>query len=91
MPHQELRPEGLETNYFGRPFLGHYYYTLSLSDLCLGVEKKILIVIMHFRHKKLRLTWSSPSKRTPEPRVMYFGRPFLGHHHYYIFLIYAWE
>ena len=22
-------------------FLGHHYYILSLSDLCLGVEKKI--------------------------------------------------
>ena len=24
---------------FGRPFLDHHYYFLSLSDLCLGVEK----------------------------------------------------
>ena len=24
----------------GRPFLGHYYYILGLSDQCLGVEKK---------------------------------------------------
>ena len=26
---------------FGRPFLGHYNYILSLSDLCVGVYKKI--------------------------------------------------
>ena len=26
----------------GTPFLGHHYYTLSLFDLCLGVEKKIV-------------------------------------------------
>ena len=24
-----------------RPFLGHHYYILSLSDICMGVEKKI--------------------------------------------------
>ena len=30
--------------------LGHYYYILSLSDLCLGVEKKILkeIILFHY-------------------------------------------
>ena len=27
---------------FGRPFLGHHYFKLSLSDLCPGVEEKIL-------------------------------------------------
>ena len=26
---------------FGKPFLGHHYYILGLSDLCLGVEKRI--------------------------------------------------
>ena len=25
---------------FGRPFLGHHYYKLSLSDPCPGVRKK---------------------------------------------------
>ena len=37
---------------FGRPFLGdHYYqYILRLSDLCLGVEKKIFKEIMQFRY-----------------------------------------
>ena len=34
---------------FGRPFLGHHFFILNLSDLCLGVEKKIFIGIMHFR------------------------------------------
>ena len=28
---------------FGRSFLGHHYFILSLSDLCLGVEKMIFI------------------------------------------------
>ena len=36
-------PRGHEINNFGRPFLGHhYYYILSLSDLCSGVEKIFL-------------------------------------------------
>ena len=33
---------GHEIYNFGRPFLGHYYYILSLSDLCLGGEKDFL-------------------------------------------------
>ena len=33
---------------FGRSFLGHHYYILGLSDLCLEVEKKIFKEIMHF-------------------------------------------
>ena len=33
-----------------RLVLGHQSYTFSLSDLCLGVEKKILEEIMHFHY-----------------------------------------
>ena len=33
---------------FARLFLGHHYHTLSLSDECLGVEKKSFQEIMHF-------------------------------------------
>ena len=32
----------------GRPFLGHHYFIISLTELCLGVENKILREIMHF-------------------------------------------
>ena len=35
---------------FGGPFLGHYYYTLSLFDLSLGVEKTIFKEIMYFQY-----------------------------------------
>ena len=35
---------------FGTPFLGHHYYTLSLFDLCLGVEKKIVKETMQFHY-----------------------------------------
>ena len=33
---------------FGRPFLGHHYYILGLSDQCLGVEKKIFREIYQY-------------------------------------------
>ena len=35
---------------FGRHFLGHHYYILSLSDQCLGVKKKNFKEIMHFSY-----------------------------------------
>ena len=41
-------PGVMKFTIFGRPFLGHHYYILGLSDLCLGVEKKIFKEIMHF-------------------------------------------
>ena len=45
---QEPCPRGHEIYNFGGPFRGHHYYILSLSNLCLGVEKKIFKEIMHF-------------------------------------------
>ena len=56
---------------FGRPFLGHHYCILSLSDLCLGIEKKIFISHM-----------ATPCTRTAAPGVMkvfILVQPFLGH------------
>ena len=38
---------------FDRPFFGHYYYILGLSDPCLEVEKKIFREIHQFYIKKL--------------------------------------
>ena len=35
---------------FGRPFVGYYNSIITLSVLCLGVEKKILKKIMHFHY-----------------------------------------
>ena len=46
----DLCPGGHEIYNFGRPFLCHHNYILSLSDLCLGVEKKIFKEIMHFHN-----------------------------------------
>ena len=35
----EPLPRGHEIYNTGRPFHGHHYFILSLSDLCMGVEK----------------------------------------------------
>ena len=35
---QEPCPGGHEINIFGRPFIGNYYYTLSLYEPCPGVD-----------------------------------------------------
>ena len=39
--HKNPCPGGHESYNFGIPFLDHHDYTLHLSDLCLGEEKKI--------------------------------------------------
>ena len=38
---QEALPRGHESYNFGWPFIDHYYFIFSLSDLGMGVEKKI--------------------------------------------------
>ena len=48
--HSNPSPRGHEIYNFGRPFLGHHYYILSLSDLSLGIEKKIFKEIMQFHY-----------------------------------------
>ena len=47
-PAQEPLPRGSEIFYLGRPFLVHYYYTISLYELCTGVEKMIFKEIDQF-------------------------------------------
>ena len=51
--HKNPCPWGHEIYIFGEPFLGHHYYTLSFSYLCLGVEipKKFFKEIMYFYYK----------------------------------------
>ena len=41
---------GHEIYSLGRSFLCHHYFILSLSDQCMGVEKKIFKEIMHFNY-----------------------------------------
>ena len=50
LQHQNPCPGGCEIYNLGRPFLGHHYFINSLSDLCMGVKKKILKEIMHFHY-----------------------------------------
>ena len=54
-------PGGHEFYNFDRPFVDHHYYIPSLSDLCLGIKKKILKEIIHLPR---------PSTKIPAPGVM---------------------
>ena len=56
---QEPCPGGNEIYNVGRPFLGHHYCILSLSDLCLGVEKKIFKEIhqLYTFYPKINSPW----------------------------------
>ena len=58
---------------FGRPFLDHRYYTLSLAELCPG-EEKIFKEILQF--------YTSYSQNTPPPHSLGWG----GGHEIYNFL-----
>ena len=40
LQHNNPCPGGHEIYNFGRLLLGHYYFTLSLYEPCLGIEKK---------------------------------------------------
>ena len=82
MPQHKNPCPGLMKFYnFGRLFLSHHYmyYILTLSDLCLGVEK-ILTEIMHFHYM---CNMPMPQHKNPCPKgneIYNFGRPFFGHH-----------
>ena len=66
MPQQKNTcPGGLEHYNFSRLFLGHHYCTLSLSDLLLGVEKKIFRRINAFSLYEL---YGYAPVREPLPR-----------------------
>ena len=50
--HKNPCPGSQDIHNIGGPFLGYRYYTLSLSDLSLGVERKILKkIIIYFLNK----------------------------------------
>ena len=66
--HQNPCSGGHEIYNLGRHFLDHHCYLLSLSDVCMGVEKKILKEIIHFHY----MIWPHPSTKTPALRVIKF-------------------
>ena len=84
--HKNPGPPGHEIYNIGRPFLGHHYYILGLSYLCLGIKKKIFKEIMQFHYMTYMAT---PQHKNPCPRshqIYNFGKLFLGHHYYILSL-----
>ena len=88
--HKNPCPRGQEIYNFGRHFLGHHYYILSLSDVCLGDERKIFKEIMHFYYMTYMVT---PQNLTPgvmkftilvDPSLFIITT-------YLVFLINTWE
>ena len=69
--HKNPCPGGHDIYNFGRPFFCHHYYTLSLSDLCGGVEKKVLKKIMHFHY--IWLIWQYIIFTLFTPKFPLFG------------------
>ena len=70
-----------------RPFLSYHYFIHRLSDLCLGVKKKIFKGIMHFHYMKYMAT---PKRKNPCPwdhEIYNSVRPYLGHHYYTFFCL----
>ena len=45
--HKNYCPRGHESYNFGRPFFGYHFCELNLSDVGLGVEKKIFFKEIH--------------------------------------------
>ena len=70
-------PGSHEIYNLGRPILCYHYYLLSLSDVCMGLGKKIL---KEKRIYTIWVIWPHPSIRTLA--LVVIGRPFLGHHNY---------
>ena len=84
--HKNPSPGGHEIYNFGRPFLGHHHYILSLSDLCLRVKKKIFKGIMHFHYTTYMATPQHRNLCSGGHEIYNFGRPFLNHHYYILSL-----
>ena len=82
--HKNLCPGGHKIYDFGRPFLDHHNYILSLFDPCQWVEKKTFKEIMHFHY----MTYNymvMPLHKNPCPgghEIYNFGRQILGHYYY---------
>ena len=65
--HKNPCPRGQGIYNLGRTFLGHHYYILSLSDLCLRVEKEIFKEIMQSHY----MTYMAmPQHKNPCPGVI---------------------
>ena len=79
---QETLPWRHEIYIFSRHYLGNHYFTINLFELCLGVEKKSSIEIMHFHNITYMAT---PKHKNANPRsheIYTFGKHLLGRHNY---------
>ena len=70
---------GHEIYNIGGPILGHHFFTLTLSDLNLGIEK-IFKEIMYFHYMRPHLNIRTPTQWGNE--IYNFSRPFLSHHYH---------
>ena len=68
-------PGGHEIYNFSRPFLGHHYFIVSFSDICLGIEKKIFKELMHFYYMTYSTDQTQPNRKRTQtgPRVCFRG------------------
>ena len=71
---------------FRRLFLGHHYYTLSLSDLCLIEEKKKLKEKKDFNYMYMTFGHDLAQESLSWGLIFNFGGPLLGHHYYILSL-----
>ena len=75
--HKNPCPTCHEIYNFGITFLGYHYYTLSLSESCLEVEKKIFKEIMHFHSMTYIATLQHNNPCPGDHEIYKFGRPLL--------------
>ena len=64
--HMNTCPEGHETYNLSRLFIGHHYNLLSLSDLCLRLERKIFFLEIY------NLYGHALAQKNPVPGVLIF-------------------
>ena len=77
--HKNPCPGGHEIYNFCNTFHGHHYCQVSLSDLCLGIEKTIFNAFSLYDLYGLA---PAPESLPWWSLIYNFGNPFLGHHYY---------
>ena len=74
-------PRGHGIYNFARPFLDDHYCIPSLSDQCLGVEKKIFLNNHAFSLYDLYGPVLAQDPCPEDNKIYNIGGPFLGHHY----------
>ena len=88
VPAKNPCPWGHEISSLCRPFLGHHYCILNLSDLWQGVGKKFFKERMHFDYNVLngQALAQEPLSRWSWKLQCNFEYPFLDHHYFLLSL-----